>query len=517
MVSYKPKMKTEPIIKMVGIRKAFAGVVANDDVDFDLYPGEIHCVLGENGAGKTTLMSILTGMHQPDEGAIFIRDKKIQIRSPQDSLRFGIGMVYQHFTLIPNLSVTENLILGFEGGFFLNLKKATHKIQKISNTYGLSIDPKRKIQDLTINERQRTEILKILFHESDVLILDEPTSMLSPGEVESLFQLLKTLRNSGKSVVLVTHNLNEAIEIADRITIMRSGRKAAELSRESLRSMDTITASNKILSLMFGMIPQPETTIESKSSANESVLELSGVGVLNSRGLVGLKGISFSVNKSEIIGITGVDSEGPRLLAEVIGGQKPAYSGTILYHGVNITHMDTAKRFDMGISYITDDRINEGCVIDMALSDNSILQNYSRQPFARLGVLYFSSIKSFTSDLIKKFGIQTTGPEAHIRTLSGGNIQKFILARGLSGAPGLIVCNNPTYGLDAKTVRFIRKLIIEESQRGTAVLLITTDLDELFSCCHRILVLFKGEILELMDRRDATTEKVGKLMLGYRS
>ena len=509
-------MKTEPIIKMVGIRKAFPGVVANDDVEFDLYLGEIHCVLGENGAGKTTLMNILTGMHQPDKGTVTIREKTIQIRSPQDSLKLGIGMVYQHFTLIPNLSVTENLILGFEGGLFLNLKKASQKIQRLSDTYGLSIDPRSKIQDLTVSERQRTEILKILFHGSDVMILDEPTSMLSPAEVESLFQLLKTLRKSGKSTVLITHNLSEAMEIADRITIMRSGKKAAVLSRESLMTMDAKTASDKILALMFGAIPHSEAIIEPKVLDDKTVLELSAVEVLNSRGFAGLKGISFRIKKGEIIGITGVDSEGQRLLAEVIGGQKQAYSGRLIYHGVDITQMDTAKRFDLGISYITDDRINEGCVLDMALSDNAILQNYYRQPFSRFGVLNFLAIKLFTSDLIEKFGIQTTGTEAQIGTLSGGNIQKFILARGLSETPSLMVCNNPTYGLDAKTVRFIREILIEVSRQGTAVLLITADIDELFSCSHRIGVLFNGEILELMDRCDATTEKVGKLMLGYR-
>ncbi len=267
-------MTNKILIKMIGITKNFPGVVANENVDFDLHPSEIHSILGENGAGKTTLMNILAGMHQPDAGIIIVRDQTVRIRSPQDSLRLGIGMVYQHFALIPNLTVIENLVLGFEDGLFLNLKKAEQKLQKISATYGLSIDPERKIQDLSVSERQRTEILKILFHESDVLILDEPTSMLSPAETEDLFDTLKSLRKAGKSVVLITHNLSEALSISDRITIMRSGKNAAELSGDILTAMDAKTASNRILEVMFGAIPEPQTRVAKKVITDEPVLEL---------------------------------------------------------------------------------------------------------------------------------------------------------------------------------------------------------------------------------------------------
>ncbi len=499
---------------MIGITKRFPGVVANDNVDFDLRAGEIHSVLGENGAGKTTLMNILAGMYQPEKGTIFVRDQTVQIRSPQDSLKLGIGMVYQHFTLIPNLTVLENLMLGFEGGLFLNLKKAEQKLQQISETYGLSIDPQKKIQDLSVGERQRTEILKILFHESDVLILDEPASVLSPAEAENLFHTLKLLRNVGKAVILITHNLSEALAVSDRITIMRSGRKTAELPGDTLMSMDAKTASDKILDLMFEDIPQTASGGVATVLDDDPVLVLKKVEVLNNRGQIGLKHISFSVRKGEIIGITGVAGEDQRLLAEVIGGQKRVTSGSLLYRGRDITRLDIAKRFELGISYITADRINEGCVLDMALAENSILQSYYRPPFSRFGILNQTHIRSFTNDLISRFGIRATGPEAPVRTLSGGNIQKLILARGLSGKPGLIICNSPTYGLDAKTVRFIQDLLKEESRRGTAVLLITSDMDELFSCSHRIGVLFNGEIVGLMDRCHATTEKVGKLMLG---
>ena len=503
------------LIKMIGITKNFPAVVANNNVNIDLHPAEIHTILGENGAGKTTLMKILSGMHQPDAGTIIVNDQTVKIRSPQDSLRLGIGMVYQHFALVPELTVLENLILGFESGFFLNLKKAEQKLKQISATYGLTIDPERKIQDLSVSGCQRTEILKILFHESDVLILDEPTSMLSPAETEDLFDTLRSLRKAGKSLVLITHKLSEAISISDRITIMRSGKNAAELSGDMLMAMDEKAATNRILEIMFGAIPERQPRVAAQPVLDdEKVLELKKVEALNSQGVAGLKRISFSVAKGEILGITGVDSEDRRLLAEVIGGQKRTTAGQLLYRGRDITLTDIATRFELGIRYVTEDRINEGCVIDMALSENTILQSYYRPPFSRLGILNQASIQSFTANLINRFGIRAAGPDARVGTLSGGNIQKFILARSLSDEPGLIVCSNPTYGLDATTVRFIRQLLREESRQGAAVLLITPDMDELFSCSNRIGVLFKGGISGFMDPSAATAKKVGKLMLG---
>jgi general nucleoside transport system ATP-binding protein len=509
-------MTNKALIKMIGITKNFPGVVANNNVDFELQPAEIHTILGENGAGKTTLMNILSGMHQPDAGSIIVRDETVDIRSPQDSLRLGIGMVYQHFALIPNMTVIENFVLGFEEGLFLNLKRAEQKLQQISAAYGLSINPARQIQDLSVSERQRTEILKILFHESEVLILDEPTSILSPAETKDLFHTLKMLRNAGKSVILITHKLSEALSISDRITIMRSGKNAAELSGDTLSAMDAKAASNKILEIMFGAVPEPQTQVTKKIIADETVLELQQIEALNTHEVVGLNRISFKIAKGEIVGITGADGEARRLLAEVIGGQKRTTAGKLIYRGRDITHMKIAERFELGIRYITDDRINEGCVVDMPLAENAILQNYHKQPLSRFGILNRDKVQSFTTDLMDRFRVRATGPEIRAGTLSGGNIQKFILARSLSGGPGLIVCSNPTYGLDATTVRFIQQLLKKESRQGAAVLLITTDMDELFSCSNRIGVLFDGEISEFMDCCDATTEKVGKFMLGIR-
>jgi len=508
-------MTAQSLVKLTGITKRFRGVVANSNVDFDLYPGEIHSILGENGAGKTTLMKILSGVHQPDAGTIRVHDQPVRIRSPRDSLKLGIGMVYQHFTLVPNLSVIENLTLGFEDGFFLNLKKARIKLRRISEAYGLFIDPDREIRSLSIRDRQRTEILKVLFRDSDVLVLDEPTSMLSAAEAESLFQTLRALRQAGKAVVLITHNLNEALAASDRVTIMRSGEKAAELSNEALAGLDKKAASEKILTYMFGSIPVSGAGVAAEDvSGDQPVVELKRVEARDSRGRLGLKHISFGIGKGEILGIAAIDGEERRLLAETIAGQQRIASGQLIYRQQDITRKTVAERFNLGISYITDDRINEGCVLDMDLAENTILKSYGQPPFSRWGILNRLKINSFAAGLIKNFEIRAAGPDARVRSLSGGNIQKFILARGLSDSPGLIVCNSPTYGLDAKTVAFIRELLINQSRRGTAVLLLTSDIDELFSVSSHIGILFNGEIVGLMRRTQATTEKIAKLMLG---
>jgi simple sugar transport system ATP-binding protein len=340
--------------------------------------------------------------------------------------------------------------------------------------------------------------------------------VLSSAEAENLYQTLKLLRNAGKSVILITHNLKEALAVSNRITIMRSGRKAAELSGDSLTAMDAKTASDKILKLMFGTIPRTASSDLKPVLEDDPLLVLENVAALNKKGQIGLKRVSFSIKKGEIIGITGVAGEDQRLLAEVIGGQQRASAGRLLFRGQDITRLDIPKRFELGISYITADRINEGCVLNMALSENSILQSYNRPPFSRFGILNQTHIRSFSAELISRFGIRANGPEAPLSTLSGGNIQKLLLARSLSGKPSLIICNSPTYGLDAKTIRFVQDLLKEESRQGTAVLLITADMDELFSCSNRIGVLYNGEIVSLMERGDATTEKVGKLMLGLR-
>ena len=499
---------------MTGITKHFPGVLACDAVNFDLRPGEIHTLLGENGAGKTTLMKVLSGMHRPDTGTIVVRKKTVRIRSPQDALRLGIGMVYQHFTLVTNLTVLENLMLGFEGGPILNLKNARHKLQRISERFGLSIDSQRIIRNLSVGERQRTEILKILYHGSDIIILDEPASVLSPIEVENLYRTLRLLRDAGKSVILITHNLKDALAVSDRITIMRSGKRIAGFEGQELAAMGARKATDQILGLMFKSMPRTVPSAMEAATSVDSLLELKDIEVLGHRGRVGLKQVSFDIKKGEIVGITGVAGEDQLLLAEVIGGQKRVHSGSIIYRGRDITRLSIAARFEMGISYITADRLNEGAVSGMSLQENAALQHYYRPPFSRFGIINRAHVGAFAGELMARFGIRASGAAAPVGTLSGGNIQKLILARGLSGQPDLIICCSPTHGLDANTVLFVQDLLKKESRRGAAVLLITSDMDELFACSSRIGVIFEGKIVGLMDRSEATADKVGKLMLG---
>jgi len=348
------------------------------------------------------------------------------------------------------------------------------------------------------------------------LILDEPTSVLTPIEAEELFQTITTLKNAGKGVVLITHKLNEALAISDRISILSLGRKIAELNGEELRAMGEKEATGKILRIMFGGKPIPECSLVEKTISDRVVLQLEAVEVLNSRDVVGLKKVSFEIHGGEIFGIAGVDGNGQRSLCEAIGGQRELVSGRILFKGEDISRLSVSRRHEMGISYITDDRMSEGCVLDLSLSENAILREYCRQPYSRLNIINNTVVDGFASKLIMDFDVKATGPGVRAGTLSGGNIQKFILARGLSTKPGLIVCSKPTYGLDARTVSYIQELLLEESKQGASVLLITSDMDELINCSDRIGVLFNGKIMAILEKCDATPEKIGKLMLGIK-
>lgn len=509
------RMTRQPLIRMVGITKTFPGVVANDGIDFDLYPGEIHTLLGENGAGKSTLMSILSGMFHPDSGTIEANGETARIHCPFDSLKLGIGMVYQDFALVPPLTVLENIILGFEDGVVLDWKKAEEKVHQISKEYGLSVNLRARIWDLSVGEQQRVEIVKALFRGSNVLILDEPTSVLTPIESEELFKTIFSLRRLGKSVVFITHKLGEAFRISDRISILRLGKKVAEFPGEDLRQSGEKEATRRIVDQMFGGMPVPEGTAVTKSVGDEFMtLGLEDVVCLNNRGIEALRGVSLKVRKGEILGIAGVDGNGQKELAEVIAGQRKVVSGRISLEGLDVTHLNVAARFDLGVSYITDERMREGCVGAMTLAENCILRLFRKLPFSRWTVIDSSVVKSQMCELIEAYDIRAPGPDVRVNTLSGGNIQKVLLARELLTKPKVIVCNKPTHGLDARTTYYIRERLREESFRGAAVVLISPDLDELLSHSDRIGVIYGGEILAVVDQCDATPEGIGKLMLG---
>ena len=510
-------MKSRPIVDMKAITRRFPGAIANDAVDFNLFPGEVHTLLGENGAGKSTLMHILSGMVQPDSGSIEIREKRVKIRSPFDSLKAGIGMVYQHFALVPNLTVIENIILGFEQGVILNWKRVERELKEILKAFELSLPINEKISSLSVGQQQRVEIVKALFHKSEVLILDEPTSVLTPIESEELFKTIVSLRKRGKSVVFITHKLKEAIHISDRLSILKLGKKVAEMSGETLRRMGEEAGYRMVFDVMFGSNPSPTSTPIKKPLREQSILELDQVVCLGNLGEERLKRISLKLKSGEIFGIAGVDGNGQKELAEVIAGQRRIVSGRLILKGDDITNAEgPAARSDLGISHITDDRMQEGCVLSLSVAENSILRLFKRHPFSRWKILNNANINRHTKDLIREFDIKASGPDVKVNTLSGGNIQKLLLARELSHHPVVLVCNKPTHGLDAKTTHYVQQRLQQESGRGAAVLLISSDLDELLSYSDRIGVLYNGELLDIVDGCNATHENIGKLMLGIR-
>jgi len=506
---------------MKGITKRFNGLVANDNIDFDLNKGEVHTLLGENGAGKTTLMNILSGMYQPDGGKIYIRGKEVNISSPEKSLNMGIGMVYQHFTLVPTLSVLENILLGTNKKIFLPKKEAEKKFNKIIKQYGLYVDPKAKIWQLSLGEQQKVEIIKLFYQGLDILVFDEPTSVLTPPETENFFKMLENVVKFGKSVIFITHKLGEATRISDRITVLRQGKKVKEVDLKA-KTDETNNADvlNKIVDAMFKdaeSIKEIKKTSTSKRTLDEEVLTLKGVTAKSDRGFEVLHQISFSLRRGEILGIAGVDGNGQKELAEVIVGQRKISSGRITINGCDITNKSVKFINNKGIFYVTDDRMGEGCVSNLTLNENAILRCYKREPFSTKGIfLNLKVIEDYGRRLIKNFHIKAPTTKALVRTLSGGNIQKLLLAREFSQEPRVLICSKPTHGLDVMTAQFILNEIKKQSNRGVSILLISSDLDEIKELSDRIGVFFKGELLDILPNEETTREEIGRLMLGLK-
>ncbi|MCP4689372.1 MAG: ABC transporter ATP-binding protein [Desulfobacterales bacterium] len=489
--------------------------MANHAVDFDIRAGEVHTLLGENGAGKSTLMNILSGMYTPDGGEIVVKGAPVQIRAPRDALALGVGMVHQHFALTPTLTVLENIILGFEGGLILGRGGAEKKLRNILREFDLTLDLDVKVRDLSVGEQQRVEIVKALHRGSEVLILDEPTSVLSPIESKALFNTIAALRDRGKAVVFITHKLNEALEISDRVTILKRGAKAAEMSGPELRRADPSESSARILRVMFGGDPPPAVQPREKNIDPTPILEMTRVVCMGNRGAPRLKEVDLTLRKGEIYGVAGVDGNGQKELAEAIGGQREIASGTLLFKGADITRVrGPAARVELGISYITDDGLTEGCAPAMSLAENAILRQYGRRPFSRRMVIDEAAVNRYARELIGEFHIKASGPSQQVGAMSGGNIQKLLLARELSRAPEIIVCNKPTHGLDAKTTLYVQERLQAETRRGAAVLLISSDLDELLRCADRVGVLYVGELRHVGEARGVSREEIGGLMLG---
>lgn len=498
----------EPALEAIGITKQFPGVLANDHVDFKLEKGQIHSMLGENGAGKTTLMNVIYGLYQPDGGEIRVNGKPVTIHSASDAIRLGIGMVHQHFMLIPELTVTENIILGNEVtiGPFLNRRKAAKQIKELSTKFGLEVDPEARVADLPVGTRQRVEIIKVLYREADILILDEPTAVLTPLEAEDLFEVMRTLVDQGVSIVFITHKLKEVLAVADQITVLRGGRVAGVVSPE-----DTTEASLAALMVGREVILQVE---KGAGHPGDPVLVVHDLVVEDDRLHLVVDGVSLEVRAGEILGIAGVQGNGQTELVEALTGLRPPISGQILIDGQDVTFASPRHITELGVAHIPEDREEDGLVNPFPVVDNLILNTYYLKPFARGLIMNEAESVRHANAVIKEFDVRTPSVFAQVSTLSGGNKQKMIVAREFSRPIKLLIAAQPTRGLDVGSIEFIHNQLIARRDDGVAVLLVSAELDEIMALADRIAVLYRGRIIDTVPGETANRGKLGLLMAG---
>ena len=499
-----------PMLEMRGITKRFPGVVANDSVTFDVQAGEVHTLLGENGAGKSTLMKILYGLHQPDEGEIRLNGERVVLRSPADAIDRRIGMIHQHFMLVPSLTVIENVALGLRssGGAKrrVSLKQVETRVRKLSEQYGLQVDPKAKIWQLAVGERQRVEIIKALYRDVELLVLDEPTAVLTPQEVDDFFVILRGMAADNRGLIFISHKLHEVMELSNRITVLRNGAVTGtttpdQSSREQLAQMMVGRAVNLIPER-----PQVEVT--------QPVLSVNKLNALSDRGVRALKDVSFDIRSGEILGLAGVSGNGQRELAEVINGLRKLGSGQISVDGQPVQGLKPKALRAHKVSFVPEERMRDGAVGEFSVTENLVLLNHAESEFSNNGFLKFSEIENHSAKLVDEFQVKTPQLDTPTRNLSGGNIQKLILARELSSKPRVLIAAQPTRGVDIGAAEYIHQRLIEQRSEGTATLVISEDLDEIFALSDRIAVICQGEIMGIVDAADATREQIGLLMAG---
>lgn len=497
-------------VRMTNIVKSFPGVIANNNINLEVQKGEIHALLGENGAGKTTLMNILFGLSQPDSGEILINDKPVNMKSPNDAIALGIGMIHQHFMLIPVFSVAENIALGQPSSRepLLDLEKSKLKIQEIAKSAGLQVDPNAKVMDLCVGEQQRVEIIKSLYRGANILIMDEPTSVLTPQETNELFLILKELTRKGNTILFITHKLREVMEISDRVTVLRDGQVIGTVNTRETNQYDLAKMMvGREVFLTFDKDPL---------NAGEQVLEMEGVQANNDRGLPALKGVDLKVSAGEILGIAGVDGNGQNELSEVIMGLREVKAGEIKILGNSIKKFSPRKIINMGVSCIPFSRQLEGLVLTFSVADDLILKEWRNPPFTNKGFFNTKAIHEFSKRMIQEFKIKTTGVNAKVGNMSGGNQQKVVLAREISRCPNLLIACHPTHGLDVGATEYVRQQILKERERGAAVVLISTELDEILALCDRFVVFFEGQVMGETTPGDATIDEIGLMMLGVK-
>ncbi|HHY37500.1 MAG TPA: ABC transporter ATP-binding protein [Clostridia bacterium] len=498
------------VLEMKNITKKFPGVLANDNVCFSADSGEVHALLGENGAGKTTLMNILYGLYQPTSGEIYLKGRKVEITSPKVAIENGIGMVHQHFMLIPALSVVENVILGMRQrrGAFLAIDEAAAKVKDLSARYGLAVDPHRKVGDLSVGERQRVEIVKALYRGADLLILDEPTAVLTPQETDELFGVIRHLTAQGHTVIFISHKLNEVKAISDRVTVLRQGRAVTTVktSRVSKEELARFMVGKEVL---FDIEREP-------LEPGAPVLRLDQIEADNDLGLRALKNVSLEIRQREVLGIAGVDGNGQRELVEVICGLRKASRGTVWLGDIDVTNASPRRITELGTAHIPEDRQARGLVLTMTLKENLVLHDYYRPPFSRGHFLNWKEIRDHSRRLIREFDVRTPHEDLLAKNLSGGNQQKLILARELSSQPQLLVAMHPTRGLDVGAIEYVHRKIMEQRARGAAVLLVSTDLDEILSLSDRIAVIYEGEIMGILANHQVDIGEIGLMMAGVK-
>jgi general nucleoside transport system ATP-binding protein len=498
------------VLELRGITKRFPGVVANDHVDLDLQAGEVHALLGENGAGKSTLMNILYGLYRPDEGEIVLKGKPVVFGSAKDAIDRGIGMVHQHFMLIPVMTVAENIVLEIEprrAGVLLDYNEAVERVREISTRYGLAVDPTAKVENISVGQQQRVEILKALYRGAEILILDEPTAVLTPQEAGELFGIIKSLQEGGTSIIFISHKLNEVLEIADRVTVLRRGKMIDTVPREGAteEGLAKMMVGREVLLRVEK--PPPQT--------GDVLLEVRDLEVEDDRGLPAVRGVSLSVRAGEIVGLAGVEGNGQSELIEAITGLRGASSGEVVVAGQVIAHPTARKMLDVGVGHIPEDRQRRGLVLEFSIAENIALHDYNKPPASRFGWLFPRRLVQRARSLIREFDVRGGGPQTPGGALSGGNQQKVVAAREVDRDPKVLIAAQPTRGLDVGAIEYLHRRLVEERDEGRAILLVSLELDEVLSLSDRILVMYEGRIVG-EHKGDVTEEEIGLEMLGAR-
>jgi len=497
----------EVVLEMRGIRKEFPGVLANDDVALDVRQGEVHALLGENGAGKSTLMNILYGLYKPDAGEILLRGRPVVFGSARDAIQSGIGMVHQHFMLIPVMTVAENIVLGVEprAGLLLDETGAERRVAALSKQYGLVVDPAALVGDITVGQEQRVEILKALYRGAEILVLDEPTAVLTPQEARELFGIINSLKADGKSIIFISHKLNEVLEIADRITVLRRGRVIETVPREGATeaSLARAMVGREVLLRVDKKPAQP----------GDVLLSVENLHVVDDRGIEKVRGVSFDVRAGEIVGIAGVDGNGQTELIDALTGLSASASGRVHVAGDDVTNVTARRVLDAGLGHIPEDRQRRGLVLEFSIAENIELHDYAKPPVARAGWIYPKRMIELARKLIKDFDVRGGGPLTRAGGLSGGNQQKVVVAREIARDPKVLIAAQPTRGLDVGAIEYLHRRIIEERDKGRAVLLISLELEEIFSLSDRILVIYEGKIVG-EHTGEVSEDEIGLEMLG---